>query len=150
MAMWFSLIRIAASRPLRWFTPPPATTAAFSSSRSPGVVFRVSRISAPLPRTRSTKRCRQRGDTGEVAEQVERGALARQQGARRTGDRDDVDGHRVSPLGLGLERFEMLGADLGEHLPGGVEAVDDPRLLLHDARLGARRFGHDRERGDVA
>ena len=34
MAMWFSLIRIASWRPMRWLRPPPAATACFSSSRS--------------------------------------------------------------------------------------------------------------------
>ncbi|CAB4658894.1 unannotated protein [freshwater metagenome] len=38
----------------RWLVPPPATTAAFSRSRSPGVVFRVSRITVLLPATAAT------------------------------------------------------------------------------------------------
>src|SRR5659263_734237 len=41
IAMWLSLMRTASYSPNRWFTPPPARTAAFSSARSPGVVFRV-------------------------------------------------------------------------------------------------------------
>ena len=36
--------------------PPPAATAAFSSARKPGVVFRVSRILAPEPSIALTKR----------------------------------------------------------------------------------------------
>jgi hypothetical protein len=34
---------------MRWLVPPPAATAAFSSARQPGVVFRVSRIFAFVP-----------------------------------------------------------------------------------------------------
>ena len=53
---WLSLTRIPSSRPKRWFRPPPQRTAYFSSARRPGVVLRVSRISAPVPSTASTKR----------------------------------------------------------------------------------------------
>ena len=53
-ATWLSLIRIASSRPKRWLTPPPQRTAYFSSARKPGVVLRVSVITAPVPATAST------------------------------------------------------------------------------------------------
>ena len=43
-----ALIRIASSSPMRWFCAPPAATAAFSRLRSPGVVLRVSRITASV------------------------------------------------------------------------------------------------------
>src|SRR5580700_4102860 len=54
--IWFSLIRTASPRSLRWFLPPPTRTAYFSRARSPGVVFRVSRISALVPSTARTNR----------------------------------------------------------------------------------------------
>src|SRR5437773_7783134 len=54
--MWFSLTRIAASRPRRCGTPPPTSTAYFSRKRSSGVVLRVSRMRARVPSTASTKR----------------------------------------------------------------------------------------------
>ena len=82
-ATWFSLIRIASWRPMRWLVPPPAATAAFSSARSPGVVLRVSRIRAPVPLDRLDEAGGQRGDAGEVAEEVERRALGGQQRPRR-------------------------------------------------------------------
>jgi hypothetical protein len=55
-ATWLSLIRTASPRPSRWFIPPPHRTAYFSSSRSPGRVLRVSRMTAPVPSTASTQR----------------------------------------------------------------------------------------------
>ena len=54
IAAWFSLMRIASKRPKRWFVPPPAATAAFSSARRPGVVLRVSSTRAPVPSTSRT------------------------------------------------------------------------------------------------
>ena len=51
---WLSLIRMASSRPRRWFVPPPQRTASFSSSRRPGVVLRVSRMIVRVPSTAST------------------------------------------------------------------------------------------------
>ena len=42
------------NKPMRWFFPPPQATAYFSNRRQPGVVLRVSRIFALVPRTAST------------------------------------------------------------------------------------------------
>ena len=53
---WLSLTRAASDSDMRWLTPPPHRTAYFSSARSPGVVLRVSRITAPVPATASTQR----------------------------------------------------------------------------------------------
>ena len=74
-AMWFSLIRKASKRPIRWLVPPPAATAAFSSLRRPGVVLRVSRIRALGAGDRLDVAGGQRRHPGEVAEEVQRGAL---------------------------------------------------------------------------
>lgn len=52
-ATWLSFTSAASPRPMRWFIPPPQRTAYFSSSRSPGVVLRVSRTAAPVPATAS-------------------------------------------------------------------------------------------------
>ena len=46
---WLSLTSTISESEPRWFTPPPARTAAFSSARSPGRVLRVSQIRARLP-----------------------------------------------------------------------------------------------------
>ena len=48
-ATWLSLIKAASPSPIRWLRPPPHRTAYFSSTRSPGVVFLVSRTTAPVP-----------------------------------------------------------------------------------------------------
>src|SRR5215218_5852519 len=52
--MWLSLTSRASYRPMRWLAPPPQRTAYFSRKRRPGVVLRVSRITAPVPATAST------------------------------------------------------------------------------------------------
>ncbi len=83
MRRWFSLTRIASSRPARWLAPPPQRTAYFSSARRPGVVLRVSRMVAPVPSTAADVARGQRRDPAEAAEQVERRALAGEHGARR-------------------------------------------------------------------
>ena len=43
-ARWLSFTITMSYKPNRWLAPPPATTAAFSNARSPGVVLRVSNI----------------------------------------------------------------------------------------------------------
>ena len=52
---WLSLTRMPSESEPRWFTPPPARTAAFSRARRPGVVLRVSRMRA-WPAAARTKR----------------------------------------------------------------------------------------------
>mmetsp|Transcript_12779 Transcript_12779/g.21688 ORF Transcript_12779/g.21688 Transcript_12779/m.21688 type:complete len:288 (+) Transcript_12779:52-915(+) len=47
-ATWLSLIMSMSYRPMRWFSPPPISTAHLSSTRSPGTVLRVSKIRAGL------------------------------------------------------------------------------------------------------
>jgi hypothetical protein len=79
-ATWLSLIRMASSRPKRWLTPPPQRTAYFSSARRPGVVLRVSTMRARGPSTADIGPG-QGGDPREAAQQVQRRALGRQQGA---------------------------------------------------------------------
>ena len=54
-ARWLSLIRIASSSARRWFVPPPVRTAYLARRRKPGSVFRVSRTTSCVPRTRSTQ-----------------------------------------------------------------------------------------------
>src|SRR5438477_6318051 len=48
-AAWLSFTRIPSNSALRWFVPPPARTADFSSSRIPGVVLRVSSRRVRVP-----------------------------------------------------------------------------------------------------
>ena len=54
--MWFSLIRIASYRPMRWLWPPPQRTAYFCARRRPGMVLRVSSTRTAVPATAATWR----------------------------------------------------------------------------------------------
>ena len=83
--MWLSLIRIASNRPTRWFDAPPARTAYFSSTRSVGVVLRVSRIVMRPPAASTNRRARV-AMPDRPLEKVERSPLADEQraGACRT------------------------------------------------------------------
>ena len=42
-----AVVRMRSYMPMRWFVPPPQSTAYFSNTRRPGVVLRVSRMSVP-------------------------------------------------------------------------------------------------------
>ena len=90
-AMWLSLIRKASKRPMRWLVPPPAATAAFSSLRRPGVVLRVSRIFAFGAVDRLDVARGQRRHPGEVAEEVQRGALGGEDRAGRAAGDQHLD-----------------------------------------------------------
>ena len=140
-AMWFSLIRIASNRPKRWFVPPPARTAAFSSARRPGVVLRVSRIRAPVPSTARTYARRQRRDAAEALQEVQRGALAGQErgGAARDAQHGPP-GSRHSPSGA-RRSIATSASSCAERLLGGVEAEDDARRLLRDRGASRARLG---------
>ena len=149
-AMWFSLIRIASSSPRRWLRPPPAATAAFSSAaqargRLAGVEDRRARAVDRGDEARGQGR-----DPRQVAEQVERRALAGEQGPGRAGDGATSAGTPLPPLALADQRLELVDAGLLERLPGRGEPEHGPRLFLDDPspRLCRRRDG--RLRGDVA
>ena len=81
-----------------------------------------------------------------MAEEVERGAFARQQAARRPVDgRDRLAGrHRaaVRPLDLDLDR----GRNQRKAQRGDVEAGDDARLAGAQRERGALIGGNDRVR----
>ena len=53
-ATWLSLISTQSASEARWLRPPPQRTAYFSSSRSPGVVLRVSHTTVSYPAARAT------------------------------------------------------------------------------------------------
>ncbi|MNM34220.1 hypothetical protein D3C81_448640 [compost metagenome] len=55
-AMWFSLIRKASYRPMRWLSQPPQVTAYFCARRRPGRVLRVSSRRTWVPSTRSARK----------------------------------------------------------------------------------------------
>ncbi len=135
---------------MRWFVPPPAATAAFSISRSPGVVLRVSRIRAVVPSTASTNRRRERRHAAEALQEVEGAALGDQDPGRRAGDAQHL-GAGLVPHALGRETAH-LGARvaLPEGLLGGVEAEDDAGRLLRDRRHAAGVRGDGRLGGEIA
>ena len=55
-ARWLSFTSTNSESEPRWFTPPPARTAAFSTARSPGSVLRVSQIRATGPAASTNRR----------------------------------------------------------------------------------------------
>ena len=131
--------RIQSDRLPRWLAPPPARTAAFSSARSPGVVLRVSHTRAAdrRRRPRSTKRRVQRGDARQVAQEVQRGALGREDRRQRP-----VDGGRwpcpattASPSSAD-QTTSTLVVDLTERLGGAGSTGQHARLADHE---GGRR-----------
>ena len=134
---------------MRWLTPPPATTAAFSSSLRPGVVLRVSRIRAPVPSTARTK-------VAVIVATPERRASEVQREALRGEDRLSVpvDPQHRSSLApdalVGQARQPDAPVERAEHVLGGLEPEDDARLLLRDRRLGASRLRDGRGAGQVA
>jgi hypothetical protein len=112
--------------------PPPATTAAFSSARRPGVVFG------------------QRRHAGEPAEQVERDALGGEDRARVAADGEQVatwtDAVAVGGAQVDLELAVHRGEGRRRDVDAGHDAVG---LRDHDAvRTTAR--GHDGLAGQVA
>ena len=87
---WLSLTRAASHRPIRWLTPPPQRTAYFSSARRPGrglagVADAGTRAGQGIGPGGGGG-----GHAGQVAQQVQRRALADQQGAgpARDGEHD--------------------------------------------------------------
>ena len=138
MKAWFSLIRIWSQSPMRWLTPPPARTAAFSSSRRPGVVLRVSRIRAPVP---STARAKSAVCVATPLRRCSRFSAVRSAASSaRASPSTRSTGPPLAPdalVGQALERARRRRA--AEDVLGGLEPEDDARLLLGDRRAGARR-----------
>ena len=129
---WFSFTRIASWRPARWETPPPASTAAFSSSRRPGVVLRVSRIRVPVPCDRSHVA------RGRVATPDSRPSRFRatRSAARMPAARPSIPPPRPPRASCPPRHAarSAAGVDLPEGLPRGLEARDHAGLALLDAR----------------
>ena len=90
------------------------------------------------------------GDAGEVAEEVQRRALRREQRAGAAAGEDDVGGDAVVPLALDEEVVDVLDAALAQRLGDDRQPVGDARLFLDDPRPRPRPRGDRRLRGDVA
>ena len=84
---WLSLTIAMSDRLNRWLTPPPQRTAYFCRARKPGSVLRVSQDPGPGAVERVDPARGRGGDPGQVAGEVERGALGGQQPADRARDR---------------------------------------------------------------
>ena len=125
-------------------------TAYFSSRRSPGVVLRVSTMSRPRARHRRDTARRQRGDAGEPSQEVERGALRRQQRRRVTRDPRQRRARR-DRCAIGRERLELdTGIELGEGQRGDGQPGDDASLARDDTGAALRSRRNGRLGGHVA
>ena len=140
-AAWFSLIRMKSNSPIRWLTPPPCSTARFSSARSPGVVLRVSRIFAPPGPTARTIRAVfvATPDSRPRKFSAVRSAVSSARAEPST--RSTGPPSRHSPSGR-EPRDPRVGIEAQEHGLGDVEPRDHARRLLGD-RGAALRPGVD-------
>ena len=148
-AMWLSLIRIASSSPKRWLKPPPQRTAYFSSARSPGVVLRVQQMRV-LSAGLADVGVGGGGDAGQVLHEIERHALARQNGASVA-----IDVHQH---GFGVDRGAIahrghdldLGRKLAEASGGERQPRDGAGLPRHHDGAAWRAGWDGGDRRDVA
>ena len=150
IAAWFSLIRIASYRPARWFVPPPAATAAFSSVRRPG--RRLARVEDPCAGAvdRLDAAGRHRRHAGQPLQEVQRGALGGQDRARRPLERAaPARRSRHAPRSTSRSQRDVR-VQRPERLLGELEPEHHARRLLRDQRLRPRRRGNGRRRGHVA
>ena len=157
-ARWLSLTSTQSDRLPRWLRPPPARTAAFSSARRPG------RASCGCPRpapprraaAASTKRGGERGDARQVAEEVERGALAGEDRARADPTTVPIDRARLDRVAVAarprhLDRRRRPGANASVAHSGAREHAR-PRATIRGRGAswpGEQRRGEVAERGEV-
>ena len=95
-AMWLSFTKRASERLIRWLAPPRSERRTSPPPVSPGSVLRVSLMTAPVPATAVDDGGGQGGHPGEVGDDVEEGALGRQQRVGRAGQLAE-DRHRRRP-----------------------------------------------------
>ena len=138
LGAWFSLMRIASKSPKRWFVPPPAATAAFSSARRPGRrLARVEHAGARAVDSRDRQRRRGR-DARQPLEEVQRGPLGGQQ--RAGGARDDEHRAALAPLALlgAAARTSTSGSSSRNTASAASSPKTTPGCLLRDGRARAR------------
>ena len=139
----------ASWRPIRWLVPPPQRTAHFSAARRPGVVLRVSRMTARVPATASTYRRVSVAMPDEPAQQVERQPLPGEHGAGAGVEtRDGAGVDRVPVGGEGLPA--QVGVERLEHLACEVETRHHAGLPQHQRRARPRLWRDDGFGGPVA
>ena len=140
-ATWLSLMRIPSPSANRWFLPPPARTAAFSSMRQPGVVLRVSRRRVRPPPAASAS-AQRRVAVATPERRCRKLSAVRSAGEERShrphGDPDHLAARRpcsVRPVepALGTEALEDPDGDGG---PGeGQLLLDEERPLTSRRRV---------------
>jgi hypothetical protein len=127
---------------MRWLTPPPARTAAFSSERQPGVVLRAVHD--------VHEAAGERGDAGEALQEVEGDALSREDGARGSVERE----HDIAVLHVcAVVEMEMAGdarIEAQEHGGGRRDASEDAVRLGDDLGADAQPGGDGPAGGPVA
>ena len=129
---------------MRWLMPPPAATAAFSSAAARRRLARVEDRGAG-PGDRLDVAGGQRRDAGEVAEEVERGPLGRQQ--RPPPGRSPAAPRPAPPRATAPSTTRLstlLDPALAHRLGDRREPEDDPGLFLHDPRPRPGALGHRR------
>ena len=152
IAAWFSLMRIASKSPTRWFVPPPAATAAFSSRRSPGRrLARVedARAGAARPPRRSARsvvatplrRCRRFSAVRSAREQ---------RGGRRPRRRAPGRPRATRPPRRARVEARRRGRARAKTRSAASRPKSDAGLLLGDARPRPRAGRHGRPRRQVA
>ena len=148
--MWLSLMRTPSQRLKRWFRPPPTLTAYFSSTRRPGVVFRVSVMAAWVPATIRTallvrvampeRRCRKFSANPFAGEDAPGGAFDAG---------DQVAFFYGGPLGqCRLEHYG--GVQELKNTLQHRQSADDAVFLRHETAGDLPALLHRGEGGDIA
>ena len=148
-ARWLSFTSTASERLDRWLVPPPARTAAFSSTRSPGVVLRVSSTATDgLRSCAAATYCAVSVATPERwPEEVERRALGGEDRPQRPGDLQ----HGVA----GRQLVAVVGVPVRARARGRPAGRSRSRSPGRPARRAggpaarsarSRRLGHQRGR----
>ena len=147
-ARWLSFTSTSSDSDPRWFTPPPARTAAFSSERRPGSVLRVSST-----RTRSPAASTNRWVAVATPDRWHRKLSAVRSPVstdrNEPGDRTDLGARAREPAVVDQPVDLHGGVELGEHLGGARGACDDAFAAHDDLGDGPRVARHERG-GDVA
>ena len=152
-ARWLSLTSTNSESVPRWFTPPPARTAAFSTARRPGSVLRVSQIRATGPAASTNRRV---SEATPDRWQRKLSALRSPVSTERNGPDTSptlVPGATTSPSSRSQCTCDR-GIELGEHLVGArgarEHAVGARDHVDRRARVGGdERGGEVTERPDV-
>ncbi len=149
-ATWLSLMRMPSPSERRWFCPPPARTAAFSSSRQPGRgLAGVEQPGLPPARGQGVDAAaRGGGHARQPLQEVERGPLGGEEGGDGAPGRPD---HLAPSRPLPVAPVEPAGRAQPLEHPGRHGGAGQHQLLLHqEGTLGPRLRVEGGLAGDVA